>query len=289
MKKHTISLFVILFLFIGSLNSCVSLTDQTMTSQERVQAQVIGSVTAEFTSFQPLHIINGNSIRRKAYTELRRAAQRQYQGNIDIKNIVIAGSGSGWQAVQLIGGAGMGLVVFTTFYDDLPEALIGVPPGIAVSLLIGNSQRITAIGDVVLYDSVSTGTINQENMRNVLATVSQTLIERLPNNSRIAVLNISSSNRNDSEYLIDEIEYRLVNSGIFSIVDRRQLDQIRNELNFQMSGDVDDNSAISIGNMLGANIVLTGNISGTGLSQWLNIRALDVRTAQIIAMIREQL
>jgi hypothetical protein len=71
-------------------------------------------------------------------------------------------------------------------------------------------------------------------------------------------------------------------------VDRRRLDQIRQEQSFQLSGDVDDRSAISIGNLLEANIVITGNVSGTGTNQWLSLKALDVKTAQILAMAREQ-
>ena len=56
-----------------------------------------------------------------------------------------------------------------------------------------------------------------------------------------------------------------------------------------MPGDVDDDSAVSIGQMLGANIVITGDVTGSTSSLWLNLRALDVRTARIIAMAREQL
>ena len=67
-----------------------------------------------------------------------------------------------------------------------------------------------------------------------------------------------------------------------------RLDQIRSEQNFQISGDVDDDSAISIGNMLGANIVITGDISSVGGVNRLVLRALDVRTAQILTMAREQ-
>ena len=85
------------------------------------------------------------------------------------------------------------------------------------------------------------------------------------------------------------MEYNLVNSGRFRIVDRRQLDQIRAEQNFQMSGDVSDDSTITIGNLLGANIVITGEISDVGTSQRLILKPLDVSTAQIITMVREQL
>jgi len=39
--------------------------------------------------------------------------------------------------------------------------------------------------------------------------------------------------------------------------------------------------------MLGANIVITGNISGMGNTQRLTLKALEVKTAQIITMARE--
>jgi hypothetical protein len=55
-----------------------------------------------------------------------------------------------------------------------------------------------------------------------------------------------------------------------------------------MSGEVDDDSAVSIGNMLGASIVITGNISDSGTTQYMNLKALDVKSARIITMAREQ-
>jgi curli biogenesis system outer membrane secretion channel CsgG len=87
--------------------------------------------------------------------------------------------------------------------------------------------------------------------------------------------------------VVDEVEFQLVDARRFTIVDRKTLDTIRSEQNFQMSGDVSDASAVSIGQMLGANIVITGNITGTGSMQRLSIKALDVRTAQIVTMVRE--
>ena len=79
----------------------------------------------------------------------------------------------------------------------------------------------------------------------------------------------------------------MVSARKFRIVDRRRLEQIRLEQNFQMSGEVDDTSAISIGNMLGANIVITGDVN-TGAAGRLVLRALDVKTAQIVTMARER-
>lgn len=120
-----------------------------------------------------------------------------------------------------------------------------------------------------------------------VSKASNNLISKLPERSRVAVISISSNNEEKSAIVVDEIEYQLVNSGKFTIVDRKTLDTIRSEQNFQMSGEVSDKSAVSIGQMLGANIVITGNIIGTGTRQRLSIRALDVRTAEIVAMVRE--
>jgi hypothetical protein len=70
------------------------------------------------------------------------------------------------------------------------------------------------------------------------------------------------------------------------LADRNALNAIRTEQNFQLSGEVSDESAVSIGNMLGANIVITGTLTGTGNMQRLTIKALDVKTAQILSMAR---
>jgi hypothetical protein len=105
------------------------------------------------------------------------------------------------------------------------------------------------------------------------------IMKQMPEQSRIAIINISASNARDGEFVLDELTNILVNSKRYNIVDRQSLDSIRAEMNFQLSGEVDDNSAVDIGKMLGAEIVITGNITDK-----LRIRALGVQTAQIIAM-----
>ena len=295
--KNKFTNFSILMI-LGVLVSCVSLQDREMLLHEKAGANIIGSVEVKFTSFQPFHFHAKNSLKNKAYSELMREARKQYSGNIELKNIMITGSGSAWEGVwagsSILLGFLVPAIIDNATYSDENNfgpwfGMIGAPVFLGGMNLAGNFQKITATADVILLSgTVGIGKMNQEKMGNILTNVTQTLTERLPNNSTIAILSITYSDKNDSEFIIDELEYRMVNSGKFSIVDRRRLDQIRNELNFQMSGDVDDNSAISIGNMLGANIVITGNVT-TGTTQYLNIKALDVKTARIIAMAREQL
>jgi hypothetical protein len=57
---------------------------------------------------------------------------------------------------------------------------------------------------------------------------------------------------------------------------------------FQSSGEVDDDSAVSIGKLLGANVVITGSISGSDSMRRLRLKALNVQTAEIVAMASER-
>ncbi|MDR2159726.1 MAG: CsgG/HfaB family protein [Treponema sp.] len=114
------------------------------------------------------------------------------------------------------------------------------------------------------------------------------IMEVIPDKSTVAVLSISSRERDVSEFIIEELTYILVDSGFFKVVDRKSLDTIRGEQNFQSSGDVDDDSAVDIGKMLGANVVITGSAGGIDSMRRLRLKALNVKTAEILAMASER-
>jgi hypothetical protein len=113
-------------------------------------------------------------------------------------------------------------------------------------------------------------------------------VHTLPENVVIAVLGIAGDTET-AVFIMGELEYHLVDANKFKIVDRKSLEVIRSEQNFQASGNVGDESAVSIGNMLGAGIVITGDISGSGNSRRLNLKALDVQTGEIVVTAREPL
>ncbi|MDR1251386.1 MAG: CsgG/HfaB family protein [Treponema sp.] len=115
----------------------------------------------------------------------------------------------------------------------------------------------------------------------------QTLVDDLPAGATVAIISISSSDGEIAEFVLEELAYLLVETKKFRIVDRKSLDAIKSEHYFQSSGEVDDNSAVSIGKMLGASIVITGSISGSGSTRRLRSKALDVKTAEIVAMTSE--
>jgi TolB-like protein len=109
----------------------------------------------------------------------------------------------------------------------------------------------------------------------------------IPEKAIVAIANISSEGAKAGEYVIEELTVLFVNSRKYDVVDRRSLDLIRDEQNFQITGAVDDDSIIKIGHMLGAGVVITGSLDQDGSR--LRLKALDVETAKILAVSSETL
>ena len=101
---------------------------------------------------------------------------------------------------------------------------------------------------------------------------------------KVAVLNLNSTSARFSDYVIDELMTALVRSGKVTVVDRANLEAIRGEMNFQMSGEVSDASAQRIGEMLGAQSIILGRVQDMGSYLVIRFRAIAVETAALQAM-----
>ena len=111
--------------------------------------------------------------------------------------------------------------------------------------------------------------------------VSHHLNSNVPAGRMIAFVNVQSGSVDLSNFIVDDLIANAVTDRIFTVVDRQQLDHIRAEQNIQLSGEVDDNTALSIGRFSGAQTVVTGWISSLGGYFRLTVRALDVETAHV--------
>jgi len=107
------------------------------------------------------------------------------------------------------------------------------------------------------------------------------LNENIPKGSKIVILNIQSTSHDLSDYIIDELIANAVNDKKFTVVDRQQLDAIRSEQNFQLTGEVDDAEALAIGKFFGAQTIVSGAVNRLGTGYRIRIRALEVKTAQV--------
>jgi hypothetical protein len=59
----------------------------------------------------------------------------------------------------------------------------------------------------------------------------------------VAAAAFGSPSRALSEYVVEELSIALVNGRAVTIVDRRELDLVREEWQFRLSGEVSDESA----------------------------------------------
>jgi TolB-like protein len=106
------------------------------------------------------------------------------------------------------------------------------------------------------------------------------LTEHLTFGTKVAVLNFTAP-LEMSNYVTDELIAFLVNDGNLTVVDRSNLELIQKEIDFQLSGEVSDESALAIGRKLGAQTIISGSLKQFGNMWRMQIKALEVETAKI--------
>jgi len=104
---------------------------------------------------------------------------------------------------------------------------------------------------------------------------------RITKGTKLVVLNFKSSSPQLSEYIMEELTVHFVNSGFFTVVDRSNLELLQQEMAFQLSGEVSDETAQSIGKKLGAQTIISGSVEPMGDVFRLRIRAIAVESAAI--------
>ncbi|MDR0639387.1 MAG: hypothetical protein LBG27_10905 [Spirochaetaceae bacterium] len=115
------------------------------------------------------------------------------------------------------------------------------------------------------------------------------IAQELKNKTKIAILNIAADNQSEGTFVIEEMTYLAVHSKKkFVVIDRRKIEAIRVEKNFNRTTSYEDDFLISIGHLLGAEVILTGNLNGTNDLRRLRIKALNVKTGQLIGMASER-
>ena len=126
--------------------------------------------------------------------------------------------------------------------------------------------------------------LNKEKYDNALLKAFQEVVNNLNDGARIAIVNIDTTDEYLENYFIDKLTQLFVNTKKFDVVERRNLETIRREHSFQLSGEVDDNAIVGVGHFLGAEYVVTGEIINQGNQSNLRLRVLDVRTARLIGI-----
>jgi hypothetical protein len=98
----------------------------------------------------------------------------------------------------------------------------------------------------------------------VIKQASDYLNESIPEGKKIVILNIKSDYPAFSRYIIDTLNADVVNARRLIVVDRSNLSEIQEEIEFQYSGEVSDDSAKALGRKLGADTIVSGAAAAHG-------------------------
>jgi hypothetical protein len=148
--------------------------------------------------------------------------------------------------------------------------------------------KLTAASGTATTENSRTASVEQSsNVEGSLENAANTIMSKLETGSRIAIVYVTAADTEISEYISNELEFIMIEQD-FLLIDRSQLDRIRREQNFQMSGEVDDEQAVSVGKIAGADIIITGAVTGTGDLRRLRLRALDTQTGQVLTAASEK-
>jgi len=134
-------------------------------------------------------------------------------------------------------------------------------------------------GLLILIFGVTVG--YAQTLDNAIEEVATEISGRLPGRSTVVVISFQSDSERLTDYVIDEINGKIANLGKIKPVERRQLNAIRSELSFNMSGEVSDKSAQSIGRMLGSRYIIMGSIDLIGNQYRIRFRVITTETASI--------
>ena len=125
------------------------------------------------------------------------------------------------------------------------------------------------------------GQSQQMGLDEVIQNAARQVEEALPKGIMIAVLNFASTSETFSDYVIEELTGELVGGHKVTVVDRRRLALIREEMNLQLSGNISDESAQAIGRQLGARSIVSGSLTNLGTYYRFRVSVINVETAAI--------
>jgi hypothetical protein len=143
-----------------------------------------------------------------------------------------------------------------------------------IMVLMGCASRGTAVAET---NSNSPGM----DLDSAIREAATQMGENLPGGTKVALVSVASSSAQLSEYVISRLEAALVSGKKLVVVDRANLDKVREEQGFQASGEVDDDSAKSIGKLLGAGAIVTGAFADLGDVYSLTLKAINIETATV--------
>ncbi|GHU50115.1 hypothetical protein FACS1894200_09390 [Spirochaetia bacterium] len=144
----------------------------------------------------------------------------------------------------------------------------------------GAAGRLEAVTSEPQYEG------NGVPLDEALSTIAAYYIESLAANTKIALINFESEARLLSDYILEELWIQFEDRSSFVMVDRQHLELIQQEIIYEQSGVVSDESMQSITKQFGAQTLVHGKITPFGREYRLIVNVTNVEQA-ITSMRRE--
>jgi hypothetical protein len=108
---------------------------------------------------------------------------------------------------------------------------------------------------------------------------------RLPGVTNIAVAEFAGRNVSeaDASIVTDFLRTELVNTGLYKVMDRNNMDTVLAEQKFQNSGCTEQGCAVEIGKLLNVRRMYVGSLSKLLDNYYITVNVVDVSTGEIVA------
>lgn len=102
------------------------------------------------------------------------------------------------------------------------------------------------------------------------------------NTSTVAVLDFESIGSENylGKAVAEIMRTELVGTERFRVVERAQINKALTEQTLQLSGAIDNNNAVQLGKLLGADLIIVGSVVKIGSAYTINSRMIDVATGE---------
>jgi len=108
------------------------------------------------------------------------------------------------------------------------------------------------------------------------------LQDRIPSGTRVAIVAVQGEDQDISEFVLRKLGEVLVNANRFIVVERDSatLTAIDQEMGRHLNFYVSQETELSIGRQLGAEVIISGSMARAGQNWRLEVNAVTVETAQ---------
>jgi TolB-like protein len=113
---------------------------------------------------------------------------------------------------------------------------------------------------------------------------SPAVAQQAPKTARVAILDFKAigASATVAEAVTENLANAIVGSQCFTVLERGQIQQALKEQSFGQTGLVDAKAAVSLGKILGANVIVVGSVTKLGDTTTVNARFIDVQTGTAI-------